>query len=59
MNPLKTFVLLVWHAPLAIVSVIISVSLCMVACRELLLRLLAPAIFSILPKRYRRILYLA
>jgi hypothetical protein len=54
MNPLKTLGLLVWRSPFELVAVIGSAALCMVTCRERLLRLLAPAIFSILPEEYRR-----
>jgi hypothetical protein len=51
--------LLAWRSPFVIARFISSLTLCMVACLERLLRLLMPAIFSKLPNRYRRIRHLA
>jgi len=59
MKHLKHLGMLVRHTPLAIGSVIISVALCMVTCLDRLFRLLAPAIFTMLPDEYRRIIHLA
>jgi len=59
MNRLKTLGQIVWRSPFVIVSVITSVALCMVTCLDRLLRLLVPAIFSMLPDEYRRIIHLA
>jgi hypothetical protein len=49
MKPLKTSGLLVSRSPF--VLVLGSAALCMVTCRDRLLRLSAPLIFSILPEK--------
>ena len=58
MNRLKSSGLLAWRSPFVLVTIIGLAALCMVTCRERLRRLLAPAIFSILPEEYRRTLVL-
>jgi hypothetical protein len=60
MSQFKTVGLLAWRGPWAIGGAITSVAHCgMVTCRERLLRLLAPAIFSTLPEDYWRTIRLA
>ena len=59
MNHLKFFGLLVWRSPSFVLGIIISVALCVGTSFVRLLRLLIPAIFSMLPDEYRRIIHLA
>jgi hypothetical protein len=58
MNQLKTLGLLVRRSPFAIGGIMISVALCMVTCLDRIFRLLVPAIFSMLPDEYRRVILL-
>ena len=50
MKPLKTSGLFVWRSPFVLMTR--SAALCMVMYRERPSRLLAPVIFSILPKKH-------
>jgi hypothetical protein len=60
MNQFKNLGLRAWRSPVAIGPAITSVVPSgMVTCLEHLWRLLLPAIFSILPEKYRRIIHLA
>jgi hypothetical protein len=59
MNWLSTLGLLVWRSWFVILGVVMATVAFMVTSLERILRQLLPAIFSILPDEYRRIIHLA